>query len=78
MSKFKIVQLHVGVAAVAVASLLASCGLAETAAVTATQAEAAAEQAKQGKELQEKVQRDLDAANQAAADARAKAEEATE
>ncbi len=49
-------------------------GVAETTAAAATEAAAAAEQAKQGKELEAKVQKDLDAANQAAADQRAAAE----
>jgi hypothetical protein len=67
--------LRVSVSAVATALLLAGCGLAETTAVTAAQAESAVEQAKEGKELQEKVQRDLDAAQQSAADARRRMEE---
>jgi hypothetical protein len=68
-------SLRLTLAASATTLLLAGCGLAETAAVTATQAEAAAEQAKQGKEMEEKLKHDIEAANQAAADARAKAEE---
>lgn len=78
MTTSKIFGLRSGLAAVAATLLLTGCGLAETTAVAATQAEAAAEQAKEGKKLEEKVQHDIDAANQAAADARAKAEEATE
>ena len=58
--------------------MLAGCGLAETTAVAATQAETAAQQAKEGKEMAEKVQRDVDAATQAAADARAQVDEANE
>lgn len=54
---------------------LAGCGLAETGATAAAEAKLAAEQAKQGKELEEKVKRDLAAAQQAEADSRAKAEE---
>ncbi len=50
----------------AVAVALSGCGLAETAATAATQGAAAAEQAKQGQELEAKVKRDLDAAQQAA------------
>ena len=65
------------VAAFAVLSL-AGCGLAETGAVAVTEAKTAAEQAKQGKELEEKVKRDLAAAQQAEADSRAKAEEASQ
>lgn len=56
--------------------LLAGCGLAETAAVATTEATAATEQAKQGKELEAKVQSDVEAANKAAADAIAQAESA--
>jgi hypothetical protein len=54
--------------------LMTGCGLAETAAVAATEAESAAEQAKQGKELEDKVRRDIEAAKQTAADGRARAE----
>jgi hypothetical protein len=66
----------VSVLAISAASsaLLCGCGLAETSAVTASQAAAAAEQAKQGKELEAKVQRDVEAIQQAAADQRAAAE----
>ena len=60
--------------ALAAALLMSGCGLAETTAVAASEAEAAAEQAKQGKELEVKVQRDIDAAQKTAADERAKAE----
>ena len=60
--------------ALAAALPLAGCGLAETTAVAASEAESAAEQARQGKELEAKVQRDIDAAQQTAADARATAE----
>jgi uncharacterized protein YceK len=45
---------------------LSGCGLAETAATAATQGAAAAEQAKQGQELEAKVKKDLDAAQQGA------------
>jgi len=75
MNKPTMVNLRLSITAVAATWLLAGCGLAETAAVTATQAEAAAEQAKQGKQMQEKVERDIEAANKAAADARKQAEE---
>ena len=47
-------------------------------AVAANEAELAAEQARQGKELEAKVQRDIDAAQKTAADARAKTEAETE
>lgn len=50
----------------ALAVALSGCGLAETAATAATQGAAAAEQAKQGQELEAKVRKDLDAAQQAA------------
>ena len=58
--------------------LLTGCGLAETTAVAATQAEAAAEQVKQGKKMEEKVQRDIDAANRPQPTRAPKAEEANE
>ena len=54
--------------------LLAGCGLAETTAVAAGDAASAAEQAKQGKELEEKVRTDIAAAQQKVEDARGKAE----
>jgi hypothetical protein len=57
--------------------LLGGCGLAETTAVAASEAATAAEQAKQGKQLEEKVTRDIAAAQQADADARAKSEAET-
>jgi hypothetical protein len=79
MNSSTIVSLRLAlVVAAAATSLLTGCGLAETTAVAATEAEAAAQQAKEGKKMEEKVQHDLDAANQAAADARAKAEEASQ
>ena len=56
--------MRVPVLALAVA--ISGCGLAETAATAATQGAAAAEQAKQGQELEAKVKRDLEAAQQAA------------
>jgi hypothetical protein len=65
-----------GLLATACALLLAGCGLAETTAVATTEAAAAAEQVKQGKELEAKVQRDVEAANKTAADAIAQAESA--
>lgn len=74
MTTSTIVSLRLGAAAAAATLLLAGCGLAETAAVAATEAETAAQQVKEGKKLEEKVQHDIDAANQAAADVRAKAE----
>lgn len=62
-------------AAVLLSTSLAGCGLAETGATAATEAKAAAEQVKQGKELEEKVRRDVEAAQQAQADALRKAEQ---
>jgi hypothetical protein len=50
----------------ALAVAISGCGLAETAATAATQGAAAAEQAKQGQELEARVRKDLDAAQQAA------------
>ena len=78
MTTSTIFGLRSGLAVVAATLLLNGCGLAETTAVAATQAEAAAAQAKEGKKLEEKIQRDIDATNQAAVDAREKAEEVSE
>ena len=58
-----------------VAALLSGCGLAETGATAAAEAKAASEQAKQGKELEEKVKKDVEAAQQAQADALKKADQ---
>lgn len=58
---------HSGLSAIALlAFALTGCGLADTAATTAAQSAAAAEQAKQGRELEAKVRADLDAAQRAA------------
>ncbi|HLA72721.1 MAG TPA: hypothetical protein VK624_14530 [Steroidobacteraceae bacterium] len=65
------------VSSLALSAMLASmggCGFAETSAVAVSQAESAAEQAKQGKEMEAKVQRDVEAAQKIAADQRAAAE----
>ena len=78
MNASTIVSLRLALFAATATLLLAGCGLAETTAVAATEASAAAEQAKQGKELEEKVKRDIEAAQQVAADARTKSEEAAE
>ena len=56
------------------AGSLSGCGLAETTAVAASEASTAAEQAKQGKALEDKVQRDIEAAQKAEAAARDKAD----
>ena len=78
MTTSKIVSLRVGIMVAAATLLFTGCGLAETTAVAATQAEAAAEQVKEAKKMEEKVQLDIDAANQAAAEARSKAQEVSE
>ncbi len=65
-------------AALAIASILAGCGLAETGAAAAADAEAAAQAAKQAKEMEAKVQQRVDAANQTAAEQRDAAEKMTE
>jgi outer membrane biogenesis lipoprotein LolB len=57
------------------AALLSGCGLAETGATAVAEADAAAEQAKQGKALEEKVKRDIEAAQQTQANALEKAEQ---
>jgi hypothetical protein len=72
-SEFRLV-----IAGAAATVLLVGCGLAETSAVAASQAATAAEEVKQGKDLEEKVQRDVAAAEQAAAEARTKAEAGNE
>jgi hypothetical protein len=70
----KSIVVSTGFALAAGVLLMTGCGLAEVGASAATEGAAAAEQAKQGKELEAKVQQKLDQANQAAADQRAKAE----
>jgi hypothetical protein len=70
MRKSPIVRMPQVFFAVALACLLGGCGLAETTAVAAGQAATAAEQVKQGKELEAKLQRDIEATQQAAAEAR--------
>lgn len=66
------------VTALLAAALLSACGLAETGATAVAEADAAAEQAKQGKALEEKVQRDIAAAQKAEADAIKRADEAAQ
>ena len=68
------IAVSTGFALAASMLLMTGCGLAEVGASAAVQGASAAEQAKQGKELEAKVQQKLDQANQAAADQRAKAE----
>jgi hypothetical protein len=58
--------------------LLSGCGVAETASVAATEANAAAEQVKEGKKLEQKVQDDMAAADQVAKEARDAAEAASQ
>jgi hypothetical protein len=76
--KNQLVDLSAGLAALTASALLAGCGLAETGAAATTHAAASAEEIKQGKELEEKVKRDIAAAQQAEADSRAKMEEASQ
>lgn len=76
--KNHLVDLRAGLAALTASALLTGCGLAETGAAATTQAAASAEEIKQGKELEEKVKRDIAAAQQVEADARAKMEEASQ
>jgi len=73
-----IVTLRLGISTAAASLLLMGCGLAETSAVAASEGASAAEQVKEGKKMEEKVQRDIEATQQAAADARVKAEEAAQ
>lgn len=61
----------------AAALLLSGCGVAETASVAATEAEAAAKQVEEGRKMEQKVQDDIAAAQQAARDARDSAESAS-
>lgn len=64
------------VAILAAAMLLGSCGLAETGAAAGATGASAAEQAQQAETIQDEVKADIDAAQQAAAEARRQAEEA--
>ncbi len=68
------VRLRLALSAAAASLLLTGCGLAETTAVAASEAASTAEQVKQGKELEEKVKTDIEAAQKMAADARDKAD----
>src|SRR3954469_14378625 len=60
------------------ALLLGGCGLAEGGAAAATEGASAAEQIKQGKEAEAKVQRQIEAAQQTAADSRTQDEAQSE
>ena len=66
------------IAILVLAGALSGCGLAETGAAAATAGASAAEQAKQARKTTDKVEADIAAAQQAAADARHTAEAATE
>ena len=70
-----LVSLHTGLAVAFATLLLSGCGLAETTATAAAEAKAASEQAKEGKALEEKVKRDVEAAKQVQSDALKKADE---
>ena len=59
-------------------ALVSGCGLAETGAAAAAGGASAAEQAKQAKAIEDKVQRDIQAAQQAADEKLKAAEQATE
>lgn len=60
------------------AAMLSGCGLAETGAAAAAGGASAAEQAKQAKETEDKVRRDIEAAQQAADEKLKAAEQAAE
>jgi uncharacterized lipoprotein YajG len=60
------------------AALLNGCGLAETGAAAATAGGGAAAQAKEAEKITDKVETDIEAAQQAAAEARRAAEAASE
>jgi hypothetical protein len=78
MNKSSLIRVPLAFCVIAVACVSVGCGLAETTTVAASQAATAAEQVKQGKELEAKVQRDIEAAQKTAADARDKMEAADE
>lgn len=71
MFKFTIMRLALPVIA---AGLCAGCGLAGTAVATGTGAAAEAQQAQQAKATEDRVKRELDQAQQAAAQTRSDAE----
>jgi hypothetical protein len=78
MNKSSLIRIPLALCVTAIACFAAGCGLAETTTVAASQAATAAEQVKQGKELEAKVQRDIEAAQKTAAEARDKMEAADE
>jgi hypothetical protein len=67
---------RIAIATCAAVLLLSGCGVAETASVAATEAEAAAQQVEEGKKMEKKVQDDIAAAQQAEREARDAAESA--
>ena len=71
-------HIGMGLASIACVALLAGCGLADVGASAAAEGKSAAEQAKRGKELEAKVQKQLDDAQKAEANARASAEQASQ
>lgn len=68
---------RIAIATCAAVLLLSGCGVAETASVAATEAEAAAKQVEEGKKMEQKVQDDIAAAQQAERNARDAAEAAS-
>jgi outer membrane murein-binding lipoprotein Lpp len=78
MNTTKLIRIPLAICAIVAVCFSAGCGLAETTAVAATEAASAAEQVKQGKELEEKVRNDIAAAQKTAADARDSMEAANE
>jgi outer membrane murein-binding lipoprotein Lpp len=70
LSRFPVLALIAG------AALLTGCGLAETTVAGAAGAASSAEQAKQAEQQVEQVRKDVEAAQQQAAEARAAAERA--
>ena len=76
MTTSMIVSLRMGIMVATATLVFTGCGLAETTAVAASEAESAAKQVEEAKKMEDKITRDIDAANQAAADERAKAEAA--
>jgi hypothetical protein len=74
MNRSSFVRVPFTVCAIALACVSGGCGLAETTTVATTQAASAAEQAKQGKELEAKIKQDIAAAETKAAELRDSAE----
>jgi hypothetical protein len=78
MNSYSFVRVPFAVCAIAAACVSGGCGLAETTAVAASEAASAAEQVKQGKELEAKLQQDIAAAQMKAAEAVDSAEAGTQ